>query len=171
MAGEEGDYLIVGRINGLYGVRGWVKVFSHTEPRDNILSYRTWYLRRGNEWQPFELADGRSHGKGVVANLIGCDDRDVAAGLIGSDIAILRKQLQQAAPGEYYWTDLIGLEVRTVDGVDLGIVDHLLETGSNDVLVVLQGKRERLIPFIRDQVVREIDLAGRKMVVDWDPDF
>lgn len=171
MAGEEDDYLIVGRINGLYGVRGWVKVFSHTEPRDNILNYHTWYLRRTNEWQPIELAEGRLQGKGVVARLAGCDDRDVAAGLIGSDIAILRDQLQQAAPDEYYWTDLIGLEVHTMDGVDLGIVDHLLETGANDVLVVLQGKHERLIPFIREQVVREIDLAGRKMVVDWDPDF
>src|SRR5512139_1413495 len=133
MAGEQDDYLIVGRISGLYGVRGWVKLFSHTEPRDNILSYRTWYLRRANEWQPIELAEGRLHGKGVVARLAGCDDRDVAAGLVGSDIAILREQLQQAAPGEYYWTDLIGLSVRTVDGVELGVVDHLLETGSNDV--------------------------------------
>lgn len=171
MAGEQDDYLIVGRINGLYGVRGWVKVFSHTEPRDNILGYYTWYLRRGNEWQPIELAEGRLHGKGVVARLAGCDDRDVAAGFVGSDIAILREQLQQAAPGEYYWTDLIGLSVQTVDGVELGVVNHLLETGSNDVMVVLQGKRERLVPFIREQVVCEIDLTGKKMVVDWDPDF
>ncbi|HEY0719731.1 MAG TPA: ribosome maturation factor RimM [Gammaproteobacteria bacterium] len=171
MVGGEGNYLIVGRINGLYGVRGWVKVFSHTEPRDNILSYHTWYLRRGNEWQPIEPAEGRLHGKGVVARLTGCDDRDLAAGLIGSDIAILREQLQPAEAGEYYWADLIGLQVSTIEGVDLGTVDHLLETGSNDVLVVLQGKRERLIPFIREQVVRSIDLAGKKMVVDWDPDF
>ncbi len=171
MASATDDYLIVGRISGLYGVRGWVKIFSHTEPRENILSYRAWYLRHGNEWQPVELAEGRLHGKGVVARLAGCDDRDVAAGLIGSDIAILRSQLQQAAPGEYYWADLIGLQVNTVDGVDLGTVDHLLETGSNDVLVVRQGKHERLIPFIRGQVVREIDLAGKRIVVDWDPDF
>lgn len=171
MAGATDDFLIVGRVSGLYGVRGWVKIFSHTEPRENILSYRTWYLRRGNEWQPVALVEGRSHGKGVVARLSGCDDRDVAAGLIGSDIAILREQLQQAAPGEYYWTDLIGLQVSTVDGVELGVVDHLLETGSNDVLVVVQGKHERLIPFIREQVVRDIDLLSKKMVVDWDPDF
>ncbi len=171
MAGEQDDYLIIGRISGLYGVRGWVKIFSHTEPRDNILSYTTWYLGRVDEWQPVKVAEGRLHGKGVVARLAGCDDRDVASGFVGSDIAILREQLQQAAPGEYYWADLIGLEVSTVEGVDLGKVDHLLETGSNDVLVVLQGKRERLIPFIREQVVREIDLAGKRMVVDWDPDF
>jgi len=171
MASDMEDYLIVGRISGLYGVRGWVKIFSHTEPRENILSYRTWYLRRGDEWQAVEPADGRSHGKGVVAKVSGYDDRDMAAGLIGSDIAIRREQLQQAAPGEYYWSDLIGLQVSTVEGVDLGTVDHLMETGSNDVLVVLQGKRERLIPFIREQVIREIDLATGKMVVDWDPDF
>ena len=171
MVGDESDYLIVGRISGLYGVRGWVKIFSHTDPRDNILSYPIWHLRQGNEWRQVALAEGRLHGKGVVARLAGCDDRDVAAGLIGSDIAILREQLQQAEPGEYYWADLIGLEVRTVEGIELGKVDHLLETGSNDVLVVLQGKRERLIPFIREQVVREIDLAGKKMVVDWDPEF
>ena len=171
MVGDESEYLIVGRISGLYGVRGWVKIFSHTDPRDNILSYPIWHLRQGNEWRQVTLAEGRLHGKGVVARLTGCDDRDVAAGLIGSDIAILREQLQQAEPGEYYWTDLLGLEVRTVEGIELGMVDHLMETGSNDVLVVLQGKRERLIPFIREQVVREIDLAGKKMVVDWDPDF
>jgi 16S rRNA processing protein RimM len=171
MAGEDDDYLIVGRINGLFGVRGWVKVYSHTEPRDNILSYRNWYLRDGNAWRQVELAEGRLHGKGVVARLSGCDDRDVAAALIGSEIAIRRQQLQQAASGEYYWADLIGLEVQTKDGVELGRVDHLMETGANDVLVVRQGKRERLIPYIRDQVVCEIDLAGKRLVVDWDPDF
>jgi len=171
MTEADSDYLTIGRINGLFGVRGWVKVYSHTEPRDNILTYRTWYLRDGHIWREAELAEGKAHGKGIVARIKGCDDRDAAAALIGSDIAIRREQLHQAAEGEYYWADLIGLDVVTSEGVELGHVDHLMETGANDVLVVRQGKRERLIPYIPGQVICEIDLAGKRLVVDWDPEF
>lgn len=171
MVSEQTEYLVVGRINGLYGVRGWVKVFSHTQPRDNILHYPHWYLGNGDTWREVAVAEGRAHGKGVVARLAGCDERDGAAALVGSDIAIRRDQLQKAAPDEYYWADLIGLHVQTVEGIDLGQVENLMETGANDVLVVRLGTQERLIPFIRDQVVREIDLVGKTLVVDWDPDF
>lgn len=171
MAEDMDDYIVVGRIAGLYGVRGWVKVFSHTQPRENILTYSTWYLKKQGEWVANDLEAGRAHGKGVVAKLKGCDDRDAAAALMGNTIAIHREHLPQAAPGEYYWADLIGLEVVTVDGVSLGVVDHLLETGANDVLVVTQAGVERLIPFVQGQFVRSVDLAARLITVDWDPDF
>lgn len=165
------DYIVVGRISGLYGVRGWVKVYSHTQPRKNILNYATWYLQRGGQWQAFALESGRVHGKGIVAKLQGCDDRDMAAAMLKSTVAIHRQQLPKAAPGEYYWADLQGLRVRNLEGVELGVVDHLLETGANDVLVVQQGESERLIPFVTGQFVTEVDLEQGQITVDWEPDF
>jgi len=169
--GKSDDYIVVGRINGLHGVRGWVKVFSHTQPRENILNYPIWHLKRQGEWIEAVLEDGRPQGKGIVAKLKGCDDRDAAAALMDTTIAISREQLPQARPDEYYWADLEGLKVSNLDGVELGVVDHLLATGANDVLVVKQGKTERLIPFVQGQFVKNIDLAAGQMTVDWDPDF
>jgi 16S rRNA processing protein RimM len=171
MVSKRDDYIVVGRISGLYGVRGWVKIFSHTQPRENILGYTTWYLKQGGEWRETVLEDGRVHGKGVVAKLQGCDDREAATALMESVIAIRREQLPAAGPDEYYWADLKGLRVSNLEGVDLGVVDHLLETGANDVLVVRQGQSERLIPFVQGQFVKQVDLAAGEMTVDWDPDF
>ncbi len=162
--------IIVGRVSGLFGVRGWVKVYSHTSPREGILRYKTWYLNRDGGWQAHVLEAGQAQGKGVVAKLAGFDDRDQAAPLIGTDIAIRREQLPELEPGEYYWTDLEGLRVVNLEGVDLGVVSHLFETGANDVMVV-QGDRERLIPYTRGEAVREVDLQEGRIVVDWDPDF
>jgi 16S rRNA processing protein RimM len=147
-----------------------VRVFSYTEPRDNIVHYQPWYLKRDGEWQEQELAEGRQHGKGVVARLAGCADRDMASLLIGFEIGVRRDQLPTAQSGEYYWSDLQGLEVVTLAGEPLGVVDHLLETGANDVLVV-RGERERLIPFVPGQVIHEVDLERGEIRVDWDKDF
>ena len=171
----------LGRISGVYGIKGWLKVHSDTEPRDNILTYSPWYLRRRNEngdWQRYEVNTGRVHGKGLLVHLEGCDDRDVAAALVGCTIAIKVTQLPAAGKDEYYWRDLIGLDVVTIDGVALGVVAQMLETGANDVLVVRtsetgNGKKvhECLIPYIRDQVIKQIDLQAGRLVVDWDPEF
>ncbi|OGT87864.1 MAG: ribosome maturation factor RimM [Gammaproteobacteria bacterium RIFOXYA12_FULL_61_12] len=166
----EADILILGRITGLHGVKGWLKVYSETGPRQNILKYRPWLLRLNDAWLACEVEEGRLQGKGVVVKLTGIDDRDQAAKLLQVDIGVTRDQLPKPKPGEYYWADLEGMRVETADGRDLGRIDHLFATGSNDVLVVI-GDRERLIPFIRGQVVLEIDLATRRMRVDWDPDF
>lgn len=165
------DYIVVGRINGLHGVRGWVKVYSHTQPRDNILGYRTWYLLRGGQWQATELLEGRQQGKGIVARLKGYDDRDQAAALMETEVAILPEQLPDAAPGEYYWAQLQGLQVVNAEGVALGVVDHLLETGANDVLVVRDGDIERLIPYVSGTFILEVSLADGVIRVDWDPEF
>ncbi len=162
-------WVILGRVSGLFGVRGWIKVFSHTSPRTNILEHQTWYLSHEGGWEEIRLQDGRAHGKGVVALLEGYDDRDRAAELIGTDIAVPRDQLPEAGEGEFYWADLEGLRVRTLEGTVLGRVDHLFETGSNDVMVV-KGERERLIPFI-EQVISAVDLDGGFITVDWDPEF
>lgn len=164
-------YVVVGEISGLFGVRGWVKVYSYTQPRGNILHYQQWYLRQGDEWSPCRLEDGREHGHGVVAKLVGCDDRDQAIPLLKCTIAIHRDQLQPLPDDEYYWSDLIGLQVSTVDGVALGLVVALFETGANDVLSVKDGDTERLIPFIPKDVIHDIDLEQGTMQVDWDPEF
>ncbi len=162
--------LVVGSVVGVFGVRGWVKIQSHTEPRDNILIYKPWLLERGGEVKEMAVAQGKVHGKGLIARLVGVEDRDSAAELVGSTISVRREQLAQLDEGEFYWADLIGLRVETVEGTELGQVDHLLETGSNDVLV-LQGERERLVPFVVPDVVRSVDIAGGRIVVDWDPEF
>lgn len=168
MAG--GDWVVLGRIGGLYGVHGWLKVFSHTQPREGIVGYRPLYVGSGGEWRRMDMQEGRAHGKGVVLKFVGYDDRDSALALLGCDIAVRREQLPEPEPGEYYWSDLQGLRVVTLDGVELGVVDHLLETGANDVLVV-EGDRQRLLPFLQGDVVRDIDLRAGMMRVDWDPDF
>lgn len=160
----------VGKVSGIFGVRGWIKVYSYTEPRENILAYSPWVLSKGKESQKVQVIDGHRQGKTVVARLADLDDRDKAAELNGWDIFIHPEQLPKPKKDEYYWTDLIGLQVETVDGVELGVVKQMLETGANDVVVVT-GERERLIPFLQQQTVLQIDLVAGKMVVDWDPDF
>ena len=162
--------VVLGRIAGAYGIKGWVKVISDTSPVDNITAYSSWQLGREDVWQDYTLLSARPHGKGIVAKLEGVEDRDKAESLKGRLIAVNREQLPQAAEGEYYWVDLQGLAVRTVDGVDLGKVDYVFETGANDVLVV-KGDKERLVPFIREQVIKAVDLQQAVITVDWDPDF
>jgi len=164
------DWVVLGRVSGLFGVNGWVRVFSHTEPREGISRYHPIFLKRQGEWREFKIEAGRAQGAGVVLKFVGCDDRDQATTLIQSDIAVHRAQLPPPEPGEYYWADLEGLRVVTLEGVELGVVSHLLATGANDVLVV-KGERERLLPFIKDRVVVEVNLEQRLMKVDWDPEF
>ena len=177
---QEQLWVPVGKLNGLFGVKGWVKIFSNTQPKENILTYSPWYLKRNGQWQEFELLSGKSHGKGVIAQLAGCTDRDIATDLIGSEIAIKREQLAKPASGEYYWNDLIGLLVKNLDGIELGKITSMLETGANDVIVVLSEdgqkdskgkKRERLIPFITEEVVQEVNLEQGFMTVNWDAEF
>jgi len=162
--------ITVGKISGVFGIKGWVKVFSFTEYREDILNYSPWLLKKAGETKTLKVIDGHLQGKAVVAQLDGINDRDLAEKLVGWQIFISPGQLPKAAPGEYYWSDLIGLSVETTEGVRLGIVDSLLETGANDVLIV-KGDRERVLPFLQGQTIINIDLSAGKMVVDWDPDF
>ncbi len=163
--------LNVGQVSGVFGVKGWVKVYSFTDPRENILQYSPWILQKNSQIQEVKLLGGRRQGSLVVAELQGINDRDLAAELMGADILIRKQQLPKASDGEYYWADLIGLEVRNQEGCKLGKVDHLLETGANDVLVVVDGDVERLIPFLQQSTILKIDLDDGLIIVDWDPDF
>jgi 16S rRNA processing protein RimM len=158
----------VGRVVGLFGVRGWVKVFSHTRPREAILEYSPWYIEHDGAWRAVDVAEGRAHGRGIVARLEGYGERDQAASLIGADVAVMLSQLPAAADDEYYWAQLEGLRVVNLAGQELGYVSHLFETGANDVLVV-RGARERLIPFAKG-VVQRVDLAAGAICVDWNPE-
>ena len=169
---EPGRRVLIGRIVGLYGVQGWLKIESWAEPRMKIFDYQPWLLNTapGVETQ-IAGAKGRQQGKGMVAQLPGIDDREQAAALIGMDIHVAREQLPPPGKDEYYWVDLEGLEVVTTEDVVLGRVSHLFATGSNDVVVVRDGARERLIPFIQGSYVRLVDMSAKRMVVDWDPEF
>jgi 16S rRNA processing protein RimM len=170
LTGNDDRLVVAGQISGHYGVKGWVKVFSFTQPRARIVSYAPWVLRRGEQTDVYEVAEGKAHGKGVIVRLSGIDNRESAAGLIGAEILVDRQRFAELEPGEYYWSDLMGLAVQTESGQKLGIVDHLLETGANDVLVI-EGERRRLIPFLKDTVIRQVDLDAGLIVVCWDPDF
>jgi len=162
------DLVVLGRVSGVYGVQGWIKVFSETNPMDNILRYKPWFLKIGDQWRAYPVTSARPQGRTLVAKLEGCDDRDVAASLVDAVIAVSRDKLPKLRDDEYYWTDLIGFSVVTTEGVELGIVDHLFATGANDVIVV-NGERERLIPFTREHV--EVDLDKGQLKVAWDPEF
>jgi 16S rRNA processing protein RimM len=163
------QHIAIGKISGVFGLQGWVKVRSYTDPREGILQYSPWLLGREDGWVAVALAGGRPHGRGIIARLAGCQGPDDARRLVGCEVAVTRAQLPEPAEDDYYWADLVGLDVRTTAGQRLGRVERLLETGANDVLVV-KGERERLIPFVVTSVVVEVDLDQRLIVVDWDAD-
>ncbi|MDX1496068.1 MAG: ribosome maturation factor RimM [Salinisphaeraceae bacterium] len=165
----------LGRIGAPHGIKGWLRVFSDTWPPEEILSYERWFLECRNEWKTFEVVQARPQGKALIVQLQDeqgrlIEDRDQAAMLRNSTIAVWRSELPELEDDEIYWADLIGLNVETIEGVALGKVHTMMETGANDVLVV-RGDRERLIPFVRDIVVKEIDLSRSLVRVDWDPEF
>ncbi|MHC1480485.1 ribosome maturation factor RimM [Frateuria aurantia] len=169
---EAGRRVLVGRIVGLYGVQGWLKIESWTDPRTRIFDYRNWWLgAEGDAGRAVTGCVGRVQGKGLVAKMPGIEDRDQAESLVGLDIFVDRSALPLPGKDEYYWVDLEGLEVVTTEGVGLGRVSHLFATGANDVVVVKDGTRERLIPFVQGEFVRSVDISGGRMVVDWDPEF
>ncbi|MFT4178307.1 MAG: ribosome maturation factor RimM [Thermomonas sp.] len=161
----------VGRLHGAFGVRGEVKLESFTDPARAIAKYQPWTLRdaRGVE----RVCDGaklREGVKGLIAMLPGIADKDAADALRGTDVLVPRSALPPPAPGEYYWVDLEGLRVVNVEGIDFGTVSHLFSTGANDVLVA-QGERERMIPFVQPDYIRSVDFDVGIVTVDWDADF
>lgn len=160
----------LGRIVGAFGVRGEVKLESWTEPRDALFRYRPWILSHRGEETVVPNAKGKLMGNGsVTARLPEVETREDAERLVGAEIWVLRSQLPPSKPGEYYWVDLEGLSVTTVDGVSFGRVSHLFSNGANDVIVTA-GERTRYLPYTPDVVI-SVDLVAGTMVVDWDPEF
>ena len=185
--------VILGRICGHFGVNGWLKIVSYTRPASQIFQYDNWTLvcldKTGclNEkrlWVEGEVSAFKKNAKGLVVKLVGYDSREASAMLMGSHIGIDRSRLEPLPEGDYYWLDLIGLSVVNLEGVILGKVDHLLETGANDVLVVRSGAsqdakeennaennaEQRLVPWTPDVVTR-VDLESGVMTVDWKEDY
>ncbi|MBI5919373.1 MAG: ribosome maturation factor RimM [Nitrosomonadales bacterium] len=163
--------VVMGKIVAAHGIQGWVKIQPFTEYLDSLNDYDHWWLgAEKSPWREFELLDCAVHGKVLVARLAGCDDRNASEKLKGLLVAVPRKDLPEADEGEYYWSDLIGLRVLNLAGDELGVVDSLLETGANDVLVLKSGSGELLIPFIK-QVVDKVDLAEKVIRVDWQADY
>lgn len=172
---DQRDRILVplGFITGVYGIKGWFKIHSWTSPREAILAYQPWLL--GDDRKPVKIVKGRSQGKTVVASLPGVENREQANSLVGLEIAIFRDQMPEAAENKYYWSDLQGLSVENKDGVDLGQIVKMMETGAHDVMVLsggtTGGDRERLIPFIPGHFVVSVDLEAGKLIVDWQPDY
>lgn len=163
--------LIVGKLNGASGIKGWVKVFSYTDPKENILNYSPWYLKLDGQWRQVSIINGREQGKTVVVQLEGCNDRNTAESYRGVEIAIEESQLPQLEEGEYYWRDLIGLTVVNLAGGEIGTVEKMMETGANDVLVVkTASKEELLIPYVPEYSVMKVDLESKQITVDWEFD-
>ncbi len=167
-AGEE-VLVVMGRVVAPYGVKGWVKVFPFTEHLDSLLGYPAWRLGKGGSWRSYRLLNGRAHNRYLLAELEGIGDRDAAQGLRGMDIAVARAELPKPGEDEYYWDELIGLEVVNISGLCLGRVEGLLETGAHDVLRVV-AERERLIPFTAP-IVQEVDRSAGRIRVDWEADY
>ncbi len=177
------EKVILGRITGVYGVKGWLKVFSYTDPKESIVDYSPWYIRPENRkkspWTRVKLKAGKRHAKTVVAKLEHCNDRDQAQAYVGSEIAVDLSQLEDLSDSdEFYWHELIGLRVINQQNIELGVVKKIMETGANDVLVVAtEGEgaeteyKEHLIPWTMHIAIIAVDLEQGIIEVDWDPDF
>ncbi|MGB2741546.1 MAG: ribosome maturation factor RimM [Cognaticolwellia sp.] len=172
-----GKEVILGKVGAVYGIKGWLKIHSFTDDHEAILDYFPWSLKLGNKIQSVEITDWRKHNNGLVVKVAGIDDRDVAQKLVGSEIFVSEDALSDLPEGEFYWRDLIGMTVVTDKGYDLGQVSDIMETGANDVLVVKAnlkdgfGKKERLIPYLMDQVILSVSAEDKQICVDWDPGF
>lgn len=167
-----GEYVLIGRIVGLYGIKGWLKIESYADPKENIGVYKPWHLNRFGKQVLVQIEAVKLHGKKLVAKLVEIDDRDAAADYLQADILISREQLPELKETEFYWHDLLQLRVLNSSGFELGKVAYLLETGSNDVLVVQdQNRREVLIPYIKGDVITEVDLENGILRVDWEADY
>ena len=162
-----------------YGVKGWMKLHSYTDPIDNILAYQPLYMADGQGWQPIEFDQHRAHGKGLVVHVAACDDRDKALLLVRRELACSAAQLPTLEESEFYWRDLEGMQVLTRwQGAELvlGDIAWLFASGANDVMVVQAteqsiDERERLIPWVLEHYVLEIDPLARRVIVEWDPSF
>jgi len=180
MKGKEtvsSDKIVVGKFGATYGIRGWLKVFSYTDNTESIFDYSPWFVEQGGKWVEYKVESWKRHNKGLVVKLDGLDVREDAQLMTNFEILIDPAVLPELPEDEFYWRDLIGMQVVTGNGYDLGTVSDLLETGSNDVLVVKAnlkdafGQKERLIPFLEEQVIKHIDREAQRIEVDWDPGF
>lgn len=163
------EYIIVGKVAAPYGVRGWVKIQSFTDPLENILHYEPWFFAEKDKgWQEAAVESRQVHGQALMAKFTDIDTPEDARFLTGKTIAITRTQLPILKKDEYYWSDLQGLAVLNKEGAVLGTVTSLMETGANDVLIV-KGEKEFAVPYLPGKYILSVDLAKREIHVDWEP--
>ncbi len=168
---EAGSMVVMGRVAGAQGLLGWVKLKTYTEFADSLADYPVWWL--GDEKRPWREVSVESlavQSKGLIARFPGCDDRTTAEKFKGLLVAVPRSSLPGARRDEYYWSDLIGLEVVNLAGENLGVIENLMDTGANQVLCVRGGSGEVLIPFIAS-AIRQVSLAEKTIRVDWVTDW
>ncbi|NOI99968.1 ribosome maturation factor RimM [Vibrio kanaloae] len=174
---EQNNRIVMGKLGSTYGIRGWLKVFSYTDNAESIFDYTPWYLNQKGKWVEYKVESWKRHGQGYVCKLAGLDVREDAQLMTNFEIAIDPASLPELLEDEFYWRELFGMQVFTTKGYDLGKVTDLLETGSNDVLVIKAnlkdafGQKERLVPYLEEQVVKKVDREARRIEVDWDPGF
>lgn len=160
----------MGRVLAPYGVKGWIKIEPYTAAPDTLTRFHRWWIGGPDGWEEVEIAEAVRHGANVVARLAGCSDRDQAATLRGREVALAREALPATQKDEYYWADLVGLEVVNAESASLGKVTGLFSNGAHDVMRIGVGKGERLVPFV-PAVVRKVDLAAGRIEVDWGSDW
>lgn len=174
---EQNNRIVMGKLGSTYGIRGWLKVFSYTDNAESIFDYSPWYLNQKGKWVEYKVESWKRHGQGYVCKLAGLDVREDAQLMTNFEIAIDPASLPELSEDEFYWRELFGMQVFTTKGYNLGEVTDLLETGSNDVLVIKAnlkdafGQKERLVPYLEEQVIKKVDREARRIEVDWDPGF
>ena len=171
------DTLVIGIIGAPYGVNGWVKITSHTHDLDGVFAYTPWLLGQVEESKDYVVDQWRTHNKGLVAKLVGVDNRDDAEGIKNLEISIKAEMLPELDDSDVYWRELVGMQVVTDKGYNLGVIKELFETGANDVLLVKAnlndafGQKERMVPYLLEQVIKQVDRQAKTVTVDWDPAF
>lgn len=169
--------VVLGKLGSSHGIKGWLKITTYTESVEGIFDYSPWLIKEQGEWREVKVLQWRYQGKAVVASLEGVDTREHAQMLTNCEIAVTPEQMETLPEDEFYWRDLIGCEVVNTKGYNMGKVQEIVETGSNDVLLVKAnakdgfGKAERMIPFVTEQFIIEVNLSEKQITVDWDPDF
>lgn len=167
---NQASWVVIGRFGRPHGIKGFVTVHSFTEPRDNILRYTDWHVFLNNQWQPVKLLCVETHSKNIIAQVEGYPERELVTRLTNAEIAVGQDQLADLSPGEYYWHQLMGMNVINQKGEPFGTVIEIMPTGANDVLVV-QGEKRHLIPYLPGQFIIDINDSQRVITVDWDLDF
>jgi 16S rRNA processing protein RimM len=159
------QYIVIGRVAGLYGIKGNLKLHYYNERRSDFLSYRKVFLRdRDGHVRPCEIQEAKVHPKFISARLKGCEGIADAEKFIGASVLVNRESLPPLEEGEYYWFEIIGMEVVTEEGRVLGKVEAILPTRSNDVYLVQGGKREWLIPAT-EEVIVQVDRQKGRIVI------
>jgi len=165
------DWVIVGRFGRTHGIRGSIVIHSFTEPYDGLLQYKEYlYVHIRQQWHKIDIKQFDVRSKILVAQIVGYDTVEQVSVLTNAELAIPKDKLPMLPTGQYYWHDLVGMTVDNISGVELGCVTEMMSTGANDVLVV-EGKKRHLVPYLLGEFVISINQQDRKIVVDWDPDF